>query len=188
MLTPQNRFGRQGGGVRGDVAHRRGGGTRRQVRSTRSSASGIRATPCATRGMSAGSITGCASTTTAGRRSRRRLSWRARVKERARRRMIHAVDRYLLTRNVTKRRGPVTDHPGAAASVGLDSLDRGPSTAAPTSPTAATTYGEFVLVVSRLTPAQAGPAGDRVPARAGRRRCPAGRGRGRRGGRGAAGL
>ena len=46
------------------------------------------------------------------------LSWKGRIKEGARRQLIHAADRYLLTKNVRKVYHAVAHHFGAASAVG----------------------------------------------------------------------
>ena len=79
------------------------------------------------------------------------LSSRARVKEGIRRRLIHAADRYLLTRNVTRLfaqsrtiQARLERWGGIASTVVYPPP--------PPRPYRCETYGDFVLVVSRLTP------------------------------------
>jgi len=79
------------------------------------------------------------------------LSWRGRVKEGARRRMIHAVDRYLLTRNVTRLFAQ-----SRTIQARLERWGGIPSTVlhppAPPRAYRCDRFGDEILVVSRLTP------------------------------------
>ena len=83
------------------------------------------------------------------------LSRRARFKERIRRRLTHAVDRWLLTRNVTR-----VCAQSRTVQARLDQWGRIPSTVVypPPPPRAyrCHDYGDYVLVVSRLTPLKRG--------------------------------
>ena len=81
----------------------------------------------------------------------RTLSWRAWAKEQARRRLIHGVDRYLLTRNVTRLFAQ-----SRTVQARLERWGGIPSTVVyPPPPSRAYRcdgYGGYILVVSRLTP------------------------------------
>ena len=78
------------------------------------------------------------------------LSRRARVKERVRRRLIHAADRYLLTRNVTRLFAQ-----SQTIQARLERWGRIGSTVVypppPPRPYRCEAYGDFLLVISRLT-------------------------------------
>jgi glycosyltransferase involved in cell wall biosynthesis len=80
-----------------------------------------------------------------------RLSWKARVKERVRRRLIHAVDRYLLTRHVRR-----VFTLSRTVQARLEQFGRIPSEVLypPPPPRAyrCDEYGDYILAVSRLTP------------------------------------
>jgi glycosyltransferase involved in cell wall biosynthesis len=79
------------------------------------------------------------------------LSWRGKLKERARRRLIHAADRYLLTRNVTR---VVAQSRTVQARLrrwtGLDAEVVYPP--APPRAYRSEAYGDYIFTVSRLTP------------------------------------
>jgi len=79
------------------------------------------------------------------------LSWQARIKERVRRRLIHAVDRHLLTRNVRR-----LFTLSRTVQARLEQFGRIPSEVLypPPPPRAyrCEEYGDYILAVSRLTP------------------------------------
>jgi glycosyltransferase involved in cell wall biosynthesis len=79
------------------------------------------------------------------------LSWEARVKERVRRRLIHAVDRYLLTRNVRRLFAL-----SRTVQARLGQFGRIPSEVLYPPPPPrdyhCEDYGDYILAVSRLTP------------------------------------
>ncbi len=110
------------------------------------------------------------------------LSWRNRLKERARRLVFHAVDKYLLTHNVTTPVRAVPDHPATPRTVRRNPI-RGPVSASASA-------GVSLRRIRRRT--AGGVAFDATetdgPARAGARRARVGRRpvrhRGRRRGRG----
>jgi glycosyltransferase involved in cell wall biosynthesis len=80
-----------------------------------------------------------------------RLSWRARIKERVRRRLIHAVDRHLLTRHVKRLfaiSGTVKARLEQFGAIPSEVLYPPP----PQRPYRCDGYGDFILAVSRLTP------------------------------------
>ncbi len=79
------------------------------------------------------------------------LSWKAKIKEHVRRRAIHALDRYLLTRHV-RRLFAISGTVRAR----LERFGRIPSAVLypppPPRPYRCDSYGDFILAVSRLTP------------------------------------
>ena len=79
------------------------------------------------------------------------LSWKARIKERLRRRLIHAVDRYLLTRNVKRlfaQSGTIKARLVRFGAIPSEVLYPPP----PPRAYRCDGYGDFILAVSRLTP------------------------------------
>ena len=79
------------------------------------------------------------------------LSWRARVKERVRRRVIHAADRYLLTRNVRRvfaQSRTIQRRLERWGGIGSEVLYPPP----PPRPYRCDGYGDYVFVASRLSP------------------------------------
>ncbi len=79
------------------------------------------------------------------------LSWRARAKERLRRRVIHAADRYLLTRNVRKvfaQSRTIQHRLEQWGGIPSEVLYPPP----PPRPYRCDRYGDYVFVVSRLSP------------------------------------
>ena len=79
------------------------------------------------------------------------LSWRARAKERLRRRVIHAADRYLLTRNVRKvfaQSRTIQHRLEPWGGIPSEVLYPPP----PPRPYRCDGYGDYVFVVSRLSP------------------------------------
>ena len=84
-------------------------------------------------------------------RFRRSLSGRARLKEGVRRRIVHAADRYLLTRNVTRLYAQSRTIQARLARWGRIPADV-VHPPAPPRPYRCDGYGDYVLVVSRLAP------------------------------------
>jgi glycosyltransferase involved in cell wall biosynthesis len=79
------------------------------------------------------------------------LSWKARIKERVRRRMIHAVDRHFLTRHVRRLfaiSGTVKARLDRFGGIPSEVLYPPP----PQRPYRCDGYGDFILAVSRMTP------------------------------------
>ena len=79
------------------------------------------------------------------------LSWKARIKEGVRRRLIHTADRYLLTRNVTKlyaQSGTIQQRLQRWGGIASEVLFPPP----PVRPYRCDGYGEELFAVSRLTP------------------------------------
>jgi len=79
------------------------------------------------------------------------LSWRGRLKEGARRRIIHRVDRYLLTRNVTRlyaQSRNIQARLRRFGGIASEVLYPPP----PPRPYRCDAYGEYLFTVSRLTP------------------------------------
>lgn len=84
-------------------------------------------------------------------RFRATLSWKNRVKEGVRRRLIHAVDRYLLTRHVTRvyaQSRTVQARLARWGGISADVVYPPP----PPRPYRCDGYGDEILVISRLTP------------------------------------
>jgi glycosyltransferase involved in cell wall biosynthesis len=80
-----------------------------------------------------------------------RLSWKAKAKERVRRQLIHAADRYLLTRHVTRVfaiSGTVKARLERFGAIPSEVLYPPP----PPRPYRCDSYADFILAVSRLTP------------------------------------
>jgi len=80
-----------------------------------------------------------------------RLSWKGRLKERTRRRLIHMTDRYLLTRNVTRlfaQSKTVQERMKQFAGISAEVL----YPPAPPRPYRCEGYGDYLFVVSRLAP------------------------------------
>ena len=116
-----------------------------------SSASGFPPTPYGTPRTSAGSTIGCARYYDQWPRFSKPLSRRARVKERLRRRVIHAADRYLLTRNVRQ-----VFAQSQTIQRRLERWGRIPSAVLypppPPRPYRCDGYGDYLFVASRLSP------------------------------------
>ena len=150
MLTPQNRFGRQGAAYLAtwltDVGQAHDGGRIDQVISLRFPSYAVRHERhvCWINHRMREYYDQWP-------RFRRSLSRRGVLKEGVRRRIVHAADRYLLTRNVTRLYAQSRTIQARLARWGRIDADV-VLPPAPPRPYRCDGYGDYVLVVSRLTP------------------------------------
>ena len=80
------------------------------------------------------------------------MSWKGRIKEGARRQLIHAADRYLLTRNVRKVYTQSRTIAATACSGGAASNRKSLYPPPPQRPYRCDGYGDYIFAVSRLAP------------------------------------
>ena len=150
VVTPQNRFGRQGAAYLSAWLHRRRPGGRRRRRRPGDQPALSRPSPSATPATRCGSTTPCASTTICWPTFSAAISWRNRIKESARRSLIHAADRHFLDRRVSRRFAISATVQARMAAAGIPFEVLHPP--APARPYRCDGYDDYVFAVSRLTP------------------------------------